>query len=695
VLPPVSLRPKIVLILTAVVLGYAALDHLFQRVTVSRSFAELEEDEARQDMERAAQAIQREIDHLDLSCRKWATWDDTCRFVQDEARLPALAGARAWAPLFGVPRAPIDAALAECARTRPAYERSNLGRETLLDGRVDVLYVCNRVGRVLWGDVHSPESGEALALLALPRGSLGARHPLLGRQLWACSRHPEQRRERAGACATCAEPLVANEELGPIRGLLMSEHGPILISSRQIYDSRGQGPSRGTLIMGRFLERTLVARLAESVGVRFEAWPLEGGSLPAEAGAVLDEVTAAPRPVVRARDARLLHVYTTFNDIQKAPALLIRADVDRAISGRGARSVRYALVSTIAAGLLLLLVLLGVLQKAVLKPIDRLTRHAVRIGQSDDVSTRLDLRRADEIGILSGEFDRMMEKLAVSRAAVVQTARAAGMSEIATGILHNVGNVLNSVNVSANLVAERVRGSKVAKLQRLTQLVEQHAGDLGALLATERGKNVGPYLVELSKLMAVEQESVLRETQSLSEGIEHIRRLVSAQQGYASRNGLREPTSIAEQIESAIQISAQACSGARGVEIERRIEELPAVRLDRHKLIEILVNVLKNARQAIEEAAPERPRIAVALRAEGGNARIEVQDNGVGIPAENLARVFNHGFTTKRDGHGFGLHASANAAKELGGSLSAHSGGPGRGATFVLEIPLGAAARAA
>jgi signal transduction histidine kinase len=473
----------------------------------------------------------------------------------------------------------------------------------------------------------------------------------------------------------------------------MTEQGPMLIASRPILDSLGLSTARGTLILGRFLGPRMLASLSQRTRVSIDVWPLDDPAMPEAELALLDEITAANDAVVRERDDAMLDVYTTINNIQKAPALLVRANIARAISARGATSIRYALISTVAAGLLLLLVLLGVLGKTVLQPIAKLTAHAVEMGKREDATVKLALDRKDELGILSREFDDMIDKLAKSRAQVVEVARAAGKSEIATGILHNVGNVLNTVNVSATLVSDRVRNSRLSKLQRLVSVVEQHADGLGAFIAKDpKGAHFGPYLSELTKLMGADQETIAREVAVLNAGIEHIRELVASQQTFARRSELREPTQIGAQIEAALTISQQALPDCREAQVERRFEPLPSVPLDKHKLLEILVNICKNARQSMERAKCPNPQLSVCVRnVSEQRFVIEISDNGEGIAADSLTRIFSHGYTTHRDGNGFGLHGAANSATEMGGKLSASSDGPGRGATFCLELPLEAA----
>ena len=640
-----SLRSKIILIVTLVVCAYAGLDHAIQRGTVSPSFEALERDEARQDLARIVGALDNEIEHLDTRCRDWATWDDTWRFVEDG---------------------------------NPGYIESNLGQQALAAGNIDLLYICAPDGRVAWGRIHDLEHDRELSLRELPRESLVQSHPFLVET-------------DAPRGAVIDERKGERAMRGYISGLVVTEVGPLLLSCRPILTSTGEGPVRGTVIMGRLLSDALVARVAERTAVDFDRWILEQEGPGAHDQDLVDQLTATTDPVLRAHDDETLWVYGTFPDLDRRPALMLRANVARDISARGADSVRYALVSTIGSGLLLLLVLLGVIQRMVLTPIEKLTTHAVEIGATDDSDARIQLQREDEIGVLANEFDRMMEKLAVSRAAVVKTARSAGMSEIATGILHNVGNVLNSVNVSATLVSDRVKASKLAKLKRLADMVEKQGDELGSFISNNpKGKHVGPYLGEVTRMMEVEHSGIVEELEVLSTGIEHIRSLVHSQQSFAGQNELRERIDLERQIDMALDLSNQVHGEGTRVQIVREIDELPRIFVDRHKLAEILVNLISNARQATEAGATTAPRIVLRARLvdDGDRVRIEVSDNGIGIPEENIARVFNHGFTTKPTGHGFGLHAAANAATEMRGSLSLHSDGHEKGATFVLEIPL-------
>lgn len=267
--------------------------------------------------------------------------------------------------------------------------------------------------------------------------------------------------------------------------------------------------------------------------------------------------------------------------------------------------------------------------------------------------------------------------------------RQAGMAEVATGVLHNVGNVLNSVNISAGVVTDQLKNSKSAGLLRLVRLLEDHKDSLASFFTEdERGRTIPAYVQRLAETLDGERLKVLEELGRLNANISHITEIVAAQQNYAGIAGVIESVSLADLVEDAVKIHKTAFS-RHHIKLQREYETLPPASVDKHKILQIVVNLLHNAKYACEDSGADEKRISVRVKpAAEERARIEVADNGVGIAAENLTRIFSHGFTTRKNGHGFGLHSGALAAREMGGSLLAHSAGPGKGATFVLEIPV-------
>ena len=278
-------------------------------------------------------------------------------------------------------------------------------------------------------------------------------------------------------------------------------------------------------------------------------------------------------------------------------------------------------------------------------------------------------------------------QLAESHRQLLDASRLAGMADVATGVLHNVGNVLNSVNVSATLVGEQLRHSKAANVAKLAGLFAAHKADLpGFLTQDPRGRMIPEYLGTLAESLAAEQTSAAAELEHLCKNIAHIKDIVAMQQSYAKTSGFLEIVPLAELLEEVLRMNASSLT-RHVVELVRDFQIRPTINADKHKLMQILVNLVRNAKQACAESGRTGKQITVRLTGHDRRVQIAIQDNGVGIPAENLALIFSQGFTTRKDGHGFGLHSAALAAKELGGSLSVQSDGPGHGATFTLELP--------
>lgn len=288
------------------------------------------------------------------------------------------------------------------------------------------------------------------------------------------------------------------------------------------------------------------------------------------------------------------------------------------------------------------------------------------------------------------ERKRMETEVERSHQELLIASRQAGMAEVATSVLHNVGNVLNSVNVSAGLVGEKIRNSKVSNIARAAEMIKAHAGgDLANYLEHDpKGRQLPQYLSRLAQHLNNEQTGILSELDSLRKNVEHIKGIVGMQQSYAKVFGAAEPVKPTELLEDALRLNSGALL-RHEVRVVREYEpNLPEITVDKHKLLQILVNLICNAKKACDESIHPEKLLTVKIVNGEGRLKISVIDNGVGIPKENLTRIFNHGFTTRKDGHGFGLHSGSLAAKEMGGALVAHSDGPGKGAVFIVELPV-------
>jgi PAS domain S-box-containing protein len=282
-------------------------------------------------------------------------------------------------------------------------------------------------------------------------------------------------------------------------------------------------------------------------------------------------------------------------------------------------------------------------------------------------------------------------KLAEVHRQLLETSRQAGMAEVATSVLHNVGNVLNSVNVSATLVSDQIRDSKATFVPKVGALLQANSTRLAEFFTTDpKGRKLPSYLATLGDELLSEQATITTELGHLRKNIEHIKEIVSMQQSFAKVSGVSETVPLAELIDDAVRINASALTRHQ-VELIRDYQVRPEISIERHKLMQILVNLIRNAKYACDDSGREDKQMIIRTSQHGDRIQIQVIDNGVGIPAENLTRIFAHGFTTRKEGHGFGLHSGALVAKELGGSLVAQSRGPGLGATFTIDLPLNGA----
>ncbi len=328
--------------------------------------------------------------------------------------------------------------------------------------------------------------------------------------------------------------------------------------------------------------------------------------------------------------------------------------------------------------------------------IRHLTRKQQALQKSQDLlEKRVEERTAElaesNTSLKSEIEERKRMEMEVERIhhALVAASRQAGQAEVASSVLHNVGNVLNSVNVSASLIRDHLRRLSSSNLEQAVQMIREHADDLGRFLATdEKGRHFPRYLSEVSQYLSKEQDYLLNEIKGLAQNVEHINEIVAMQQNYASVSGVHEKVAVSEVVENGITMNASAFS-RHAVKVIREYEPVDYMTVDKHKMLQILVNILRNAKYACDESGLPEKQVTVRIKRAGDDrVRIEIADNGVGIAPENLTRMFSHGFTTRKQGHGFGLHSSALAAKEMGGSLTVQSEGEGKGATFILELPL-------
>jgi PAS domain S-box-containing protein len=357
-----SLRVKTFAILLVVVLSYTALSYLVQRLVILPSFNALEQEGARKDMLRCVNALRREVQEIDGIVRDWANWDDTYRFIQDR---------------------------------NEDYIKAFLTLSSYKDIRMNLIYLLDTEGRVVWGEIWNLEREVSIAMPDFPSRSLPRTHALLQ-----------------------SEPGEASLPREGRSGVFTTTLGPMLVSSRPILRTNDEGPVRGTLIMGRFVDEALLRELRERTQVVFRWWPIQGGYLPWKERDILLTIPPDAPPLLRETDSRHLAAYAVVPDIQGVPAILLRAEIPREMTQRGNATIWAAVTSTLAGGATVILVLGFLLSRAVLHPIKRLTAHADHIIRTDDLSARIGAAPKDEIGVLARTFDLMVERLQEQTAAL-------------------------------------------------------------------------------------------------------------------------------------------------------------------------------------------------------------------------------------------------------------------------------------
>ena len=261
-------------------------------------------------------------------------------------------------------------------------------------------------------------------------------------------------------------------------------------------------------------------------------------------------------------------------------------------------------------------------------------------------------------------------------------------AQVTAEILHNVGNVLNSVNILSELLKQRIEQLKLDSVLKVSGLIQQNMGNLGDYLTTDvAGKKIPNFLEQFGQKLILDQKELMEHFSELSEYVSHVTNIVRIQKFAGKSVSSTVIASYSEIMDDALRIFELSLK-KYGILIERNYEELPPVSIDRNQVMQILVNLLGNAKHAmIDDKKPDKKLVLEVRQVSDDTIEMSVCDNGIGIAEEHLSKIFEYGFTTKKSGHGFGLHSSSCKASELGGSLTMTSAGLGKGATFVLRLP--------
>jgi sensor domain CHASE-containing protein len=456
------------------------------------------------------------------------------------------------------------------------------------------------------------------------------------------------------------------------KGLLQTNRGILMMAAAPVLDGNGQGPARGMVILGRLLSPAEI----RSIGAQTQSQLAMLAPAVGQASTDLIETDTVTQ------------VYRPFNDVYGRPIMRLRVDVPREVTMRGRTAVLYASACLIAAGVIVLILLVVVLSRIILSPLAVVTRHAVAVGEDKDLTTRLDLKRDDEIGVLAREFDRMVARVAHSRTQLVDQSFQAGFAELAAGVLHNLGNAMTPIGVRLASLTERLR---VAPVEDAAQAAAELCGGVAD---SQRNADLQEFLRLACKDLALTLKLAQDDVAVVTRQAGIIQTALSEQMRSARNQQVIEPVRLTELVAQSLEIVPDACRARLVIDADETLRGLGVVRVARTVLRLILQNLIINAADAVRDAGKTRGVLRVSAEivheAERQQLHLQCKDDGVGIPAQNLARVFENGFSTKspETNHGIGLHWCANAINALGGRIWATSDGPGRGASIHLIVPL-------
>jgi two-component system, NtrC family, sensor kinase len=370
--------------------------------------------------------------------------------------------------------------------------------------------------------------------------------------------------------------------------------------------------------------------------------------------------------------------------------------------------------------------------KKITHPLDKLTQATEQIANGDYDSSIV-IKTNNEIGMLSQSFNNMRIKtketlsqlldnqqqineknvtleitqnqlrdlnqnlehkvlartseLKAAQEKLVESARAAGVAEVAINVLHNIGNVLNSVNVINQTNYELIKKSKTLALVKTAELLTANTDQIESYLSNDpRGKKIPELFSKLALALKEENNSLEENTYRMLNSISMMTNIISTQQQYAKTNLLQENIQLSSILDEAINIQANLIANYH-VQLNRHYRKVDDISVEKAKVYQILNNLLVNAIQASHADEKISTTIDLDIHQQDNTVIFEIKDNGTGIKKEDLTKVFHHGYTTKKTGHGFGLHSCANLMSEMHGEIQATSEGIGKGACFRLIFP--------
>jgi sensor domain CHASE-containing protein/HAMP domain-containing protein len=620
-----SLNRKVMLVLGAVIVILLLGNGAIFGLVFWPAFIDFEKEAAEKNVSRVADAIEKEQGDLERVARDWSAWDPTYEYV---------------------------------VAPNEEYERQSFTFDVMRDLNLNLIALYDIDGQRVRTQAFDFATGEEIEI------------------------------SRFGAGFASDDPFLPHVTPDAhVAGILLTEHGPMLLAGFPLVQSTREGPYRGSLFMGRLVSPEMIEGLKEQTHVQFEVFRTDVDDLAPDLRSALDELAQGAAQAFDDSTKDVLLGYQLLPTLQDAQPLLLRVETLRRISGIGRTTLAVAGLSTVVTGLLIMAAIWLMLNRHIVAPLNRLTRHVLEVGQTGDLTRRMAIERDDEIGLLAREFDAAATQLDNARRRLLEQSYQSGMAEIAAGVMHNIRNALSPVAVSLWKLSETAMAAPASHLdealrelkadstpaERRAKLVEY----LEAALTKVRQQ--GQYFAGELKLIAEQNrhiEQVLQDHTALSMGIRQL-----------------EPVNLSRIVGEATRFIPAKGDLRIDVKVAPELARLPDVHGNPIVLTQILGNLMINAAEAIAERGTERGNIEIRAAVEEENGQsfvhLAVSDNGNGIDPVNIGNMFERGFSTKKGKTGgLGLHWSANSVAAMAGRMYAESSGRGAGASIHIVLPV-------
>jgi two-component system, NtrC family, sensor kinase len=598
---------------------------LFQRPKLIENFEKLQKQKALENLDRSRDVILTELTALEKQSQDWGSWDDTYKYAADR---------------------------------NPAFKTTNLIDSTFTVSHFDIIWILDSKSNIVYGKSRLPSGKFATSMEGFDAVQLAEQNIKRGTKV--------------------------------DQGINMIAGFPTVLCVRPILNSKEIGASHGTLILGRYLTKQVINSMNKSTHVSFKLLspdsatgvltnPLIAQQLNQKRGNFVEDPTTT----------KSVDGFTLLENTQGVRSVMIHALTNPDILNEGTESVQQALNAMIAISVVATILGLCLISFTVSKP---LTILAKKVEDLSDLSfVEFDsaiTNRQDEIGTVAQSFKDLICRLEKAQLRIMNSSRDAGMAEVARGILHNAGNVLNSTVVSAEQISQVVADSDPAGFKLAIQLLEQNQGNLDAYLSSDpKGSKLLPYLTALAENLEAKHVQIQSECAALMTSTNHLGAVVRGQEALARKeNNICKfhLSGITNEVASILESSLKR----HGVTLEIFVDESHMCVGDPGKLTQVLINLVVNAKEAlVSQRQTEKQIVVKSQYYEKGAIEIQICDNGPGISINNLENVFKPGFSTKAGGTGHGLHYCANSLTEMGWSISANSKGEGQGSNFTISSP--------